>query len=89
MNVDDAIKWVDATCTEGMVARVRSCAVAKALSDEIRRQEELVHDLAGVLWRLEKYGYIGREVEDSEREECDYLRELGRQVVALARSKMP
>ena len=86
MTLEEAVKWVKRNCTEETIERLRSRAVAKILFDEVRRQEELIHDLAGVLWRLEEYGYIGHEVEDDERGQCDHWREIGRQAVELARS---
>ena len=85
MTLEEAAKWVDKNCTDEAVARLRSRAAASALFDEVRRQEELIHDLAGVLWRLEEYGYICREVDDDERGQCDHWREIGRQAVAQAR----
>ena len=85
MTLEEAAKWVDKNCNGEAVERLRSRAVAKVLFDEVRRQEELIHDLAGVLWRLEKYGYIGYEVDDDEREQCDHWREIGQQAVAIAR----
>ena len=85
MTLEEAAKWVDKNCNDETVARLRSRAVAKVLLDEVRRQEELIHDLAGVLWRLEEYGYIGYEVDDDERGQCDHWREIGRQAVEIAR----
>lgn len=54
---------------------------------EAHRQGELIHELAGVLWRLEKYGYIGNEVDDDERGQCDHWREIGRLAVEVARKE--
>lgn len=84
MTLEEAAKWVDRNCTDETVARLRSRAVAKVLFDEVRRQEALIHDLAGVLWRLEEYGYIGYEVDDAERGRCDHWRQIGRQAVEQA-----
>lgn len=85
MTLEEAVKWVDKNCTDETVKRLRSRRVARILFDEIKRQEELIHDLAGVLWRLEEYGYIGREVYDDEQGQCDHWRGIGMQAVEVAR----
>lgn len=47
MTLEEAAKWVDKNCTDETVSRLRSRAAAKALFDEVRRQEELINDLYG------------------------------------------
>jgi len=59
------------------------------VADRLDKQDELIHDLAGVLFRLEKYGYIGYEVDDDERDQCDHWRAIGRLAVDMARAKKP
>ena len=69
MTLEEAAKWVDKNCTDETVSRLRSRAAAKALFDEVRRQEELIHDLAGALPEI-------AEAVSDERETCARLLEL-------------
>jgi hypothetical protein len=43
-----------------------------------KQTERALRDLVGAYWRLEVYGYIGHEVEENDRDQCETWRTIAR-----------